>query len=76
MALLNSPSIANCQFCSQFGEVDTFGVSVYVQGLGYIIGASIWDLQMCITTGSLLILFGLLAGKDRGASLLVCPTDP
>ena len=32
------------------------------QGIGYVIGAAIWDLQMCITTGSILILYGLLAG--------------
>ena len=32
------------------------------QGLGYIIGAAIWDLQMCITTASILVLYGLLAG--------------
>ncbi|XP_070204094.1 uncharacterized protein [Littorina saxatilis] len=31
------------------------------QGIGYIIGAAIWDLQMCITTASIIVLYGLLA---------------
>ncbi|XP_076452738.1 uncharacterized protein LOC143288276 [Babylonia areolata] len=31
------------------------------QGIGYIVGAAIWDLQMGITTASILVLYGLLA---------------
>ncbi|KAL8562535.1 hypothetical protein ACOMHN_045800 [Nucella lapillus] len=34
---------------------------VNCQGIGYIIGAAIWDLQMCITTASIVVLYGLLA---------------
>ncbi|XP_025089507.1 ABC transporter G family member 21-like isoform X1 [Pomacea canaliculata] len=31
------------------------------QGFGYIMGSAIWDLQMCITMTSVVVLFGLLS---------------
>nr|KAG5693015.1 hypothetical protein BaRGS_005639 [Batillaria attramentaria] len=31
------------------------------QGIGYVIGSAIWDLQMCITSAAVFVLFGLLS---------------
>lgn len=31
------------------------------QGIGYVIGSAIWDLQACITTAAVSVLFGLLS---------------